>query len=64
VTRRRRRLLLATRAAIALVGGGGFTVMAVKDQTYVPSAPYRPEGEPNREVVVVYYSRCAGNAAQ
>ena len=37
--------------------------MAVKDQTYVPSAPYGPEGEPNREVVVVYYSRSGHSEA-
>ena len=48
-----------------MIGAGGvaFTVMAVKDQTYVPSTPYGPEGEPNREVVVVYYSRSGHSEA-
>jgi len=48
-----RKLLFATGAAAVVIGGGGaFTVMAVKDQIYVPSALYKPKGEPNREVVV------------
>ena len=49
VNRKKRLLLFAMPAAVLGIGAGGvaFTVMAVKDQTYVPSAPYLPEGEPN-----------------
>jgi hypothetical protein len=54
-------LLLAL--AMAVVGIGAFTVMAVKDQTYVPSDAYAPVGEPNREVAVVYYSRSGHSEA-
>jgi hypothetical protein len=43
-------------AALAL-GLGAFTLMAVKDRNYVPSAPYAPRGKPNRAGAVVYYSR-------
>jgi hypothetical protein len=63
MTRKRRRVLFAMGAAVVVIGGGGFTVMAVKDQTYAPSTPYGPEGEPNREVVVVYYSRSGHSEA-
>ena len=54
---RKRRVLLVATAGAALGGSGAFTVMAVKDQSYVPSVPYAPLGEPNRDVAVVYYSR-------
>ena len=54
-------LLLAV--ATAVLGIGAFTVMAVKDQTYVPSDAYAPVGEPNREVAVVYYSRSGHSEA-
>ena len=50
-------------AAGVLGGAGAFTVMAVKDQTYVPSIPYAPVGEPNREFAVVYYSRSGHSEA-
>ena len=58
-------LLFAMPAAVLGIGAGGvaFTVMAVKDQSYVPSAPYLPEGEPNHEVAVVYYSRSGHSEA-
>lgn len=60
---RRRRLLLIAMGAVALGGAGAFTVMAVKDQTYVPSDPYAPLGEPDREFAVVYYSRTGHSEA-
>ena len=65
MNRKKRLLLFATPAAVLGIGAGGvaFTVMAVKDQTYVPSAPYAPGGEPNREVAVVYYSRSGHSEA-
>ena len=65
MNRKKRLLLFAMPAAVLGIGAGGvaFTVMAVKDQTYVPSAPYAPEGEPNREVAVVYYSRSGHSEA-
>ena len=57
-------LLVASGASVLAIGAGGaFTLMAVKDQTYVPSAPYEPQGEPNRQVVVVYYSRSGHSEA-
>src|SRR5439155_14950719 len=59
----KRRMLLAAIGAAALGGGGGFTVMAVKDQTYVPSDPYAPLGDPNQAVTVVYYSRSGHSEA-
>src|SRR5687768_15192770 len=54
-------LLLAL--ATAVIGIVAFTVMAVKDQTYVPSDAYAPGGQPNREVAVVYYSRSGHSEA-
>ena len=65
MNRKKRLLLFAMPAAVLGIGAGGvaFAVMAVKDQTYVPSAPYAPGGEPNREVAVVYYSRSGHSEA-
>jgi hypothetical protein len=65
MNRKKRLLLFAMPAAVLGIGTGGeaFTVMAVKDQTYVPSAPYAPAGEPNREVSVVYHSRSGHSEA-
>ena len=62
---KRRTLLIATGAGIFVIGAGGaaFTVMTVKDRTYVPSTPYAPERDPNREVAVVYYSRSGHSEA-
>lgn len=60
---RKKRTLLIAMAAATTLGGGAFTVMAVKDQTYVPSIPYAPMGEANREVAVVYYSRSGHSEA-
>jgi flavodoxin len=48
---------------VALGGAGAFTVMAVKDQTYVPSIPYALPSEPNRRVAIVYYSRSGHSEA-
>ena len=58
-----RRVLLIAIGAAALGSAGAFTVMAVKDQTYVPSTPYAPLGEPNRDFAVVYYSRSGHSEA-
>jgi len=60
---RKKRVLLVAMAGAALGGAGAFTVMAVKDQTYVPSIPYAPLGESNRDVAVVYYSRSGHSEA-
>ena len=60
---RKKRVLLVAMAGAALGGAGAFTVMAVMDQTYVPSIPYAPLGEPNRDVAVVYYSRSGHSEA-
>jgi hypothetical protein len=51
--------------ALAAVGLGltAFGVMAAKDRTYVPSTPYAPQGEPNSDVAVVYYSRSGHSEA-
>lgn len=49
--------------AVAVLGIAAFTVMAVKDRTYVPSAAYSPVGESNREIAVVYYSRSGHSEA-
>jgi hypothetical protein len=49
--------------AAAVLGLAAFTVMAVKDQTYVPSDVYAPAGEPVREAAVVYYSRSGHSEA-
>jgi hypothetical protein len=54
-------LLLAL--AMAVLGIGAFALMAVKDQTYVPSDAYAPVGEPDRTVAVVYYSRSGHSEA-
>jgi len=61
MTRKKRMLLFAV--AVAVLGITAFTVMAVKDRTYVPSAAYSPVGESNREVAVVYYSRSGHSEA-
>lgn len=47
----------------AILGIAAFTIMTVKDRTYVPSAAYLPMGEPNRTVAVVYYSRSGHSEA-
>lgn len=47
----------------AILGIAAFTIMTVKDRTYVPSAAYLPMGEPNRKVAVVYYSRSGHSEA-
>jgi len=58
----KKRMLLVALAAAAL-GIAAFAVLVAKDRTYVPSAPYSPQGEPNREVAVVYYSRSGHSEA-
>ena len=64
IDRKKRMLLVASGVAVVVIGAGGsFTLMAVKDQTYVPSAPYEPQGALNDEVVVVYYSRSGHSEA-
>ena len=57
MTWKKRVLLVAL--AVAFLGIAAFALMAAKDRTYVPSAPCSPQGEPNRDVAVVYYSRSA-----
>jgi hypothetical protein len=59
---KRRRLLLSA-LAVGGLGAAAFTVMTVKDRTYVPSADYVPVGDANREVAVVYYSRSGHSEA-
>jgi hypothetical protein len=61
VSTRKSILLLAL--AMAVLGIAAFALMAVKDQTYVPSETYAPMGEPNRAVAVVYYSRSGHSEA-
>jgi len=40
IDRKKRRLILASGGAVLVIGAAGaFALMAVKDQTYVPSAP-------------------------
>lgn len=56
-------MLLIAIGGVALGGATAFTVMAVKDQSYVPSEPYAPRGEPNREFAIVYYSRSGHSEA-
>jgi len=61
MTRKKRMLLFAV--AVAVLGIAVFTIMAVKDRTYVPSAAYSPVGESNREIAVIYYSRSGHSGA-
>lgn len=64
IDRKRRTLIVASGGAVLVIGAAGaFTLMAVKDQTYVPSAPYEPQGELNSEIAVVYYSRSGHSEA-
>jgi hypothetical protein len=64
IDRKRRTLIVASGGAVLVIGAAGaFTLMAVKDQTYVPSAPYEPQGELNIEIAVVYYSRSGHSEA-
>jgi flavodoxin len=58
----KKRVLLVALAA-AVFGIAAFALMAAKDRTYVPSAPYSPQAEPNRDVAVVYYSRSGHSEA-
>lgn len=51
-----RAMLIVALIALGLACAA-FTLMTVKDRTYVPSAAYAPTDPPNREVAVVYYSR-------
>ena len=53
----RKTLMLTVALGAVVLELAAFAVMAAKDRTYVPSAPYSPRGEPHREVAVVYYSR-------
>jgi flavodoxin len=61
MTRKNRVLLVALAAAV--LGIASFALMAATDRTYVPSAPYSPQGKPNRDVAVVYYSRSGHSEA-
>ena len=61
-TRRTKRLLVVAPVAAAL-GVAAFALMVAKDRSYVPSEPYAPRGAPNRDVVVVYYSRSGHSEA-
>ena len=64
IDRKKRTLIVASGGAVLVIGAAGaFTLMAVKDQTYVPSAPYEPQGELNSEFAVVYYSRSGHSEA-
>jgi len=64
IDRKRRTLIVASGGAVLVIGAAGaFTLMAVKDQTYVPSAPYEPQGELNSKIAVVYYSRSGHSEA-
>jgi len=58
----RRRLILSGVAAGGL-GIAAFTIMTVKDRTYVPSADYLPVADASREIAVVYYSRSGHSEA-
>ena len=60
---RKKRVLLVAVAGAALGGAGAFTVMTVKDQTYVPSEPYAPHSDRSQDVTVVYYSRSGHSEA-
>ena len=59
----RRKSLLVMGVIGASLAAAAFTVMAVKDQTYVPSDRFAPHGTPNRQVAVVYYSRSGHSEA-
>ncbi len=48
---------------VAIVAGAAVFALVAKDRTYVPSPPYAPRGEPNRNAVVVYYSRSGHSEA-
>lgn len=54
--------VLCAATAVA-VGIAAFTVMVVKDRTYVVSPAYAPTAEPNKAVAVVYYSRSGHSEA-
>ncbi|WP_218005326.1 flavodoxin family protein [Hydrogenophaga palleronii] len=58
----KRRLLFGAAAAVA-VGIAAFTLMVVKDRTYVTSPAYTLTAEPNGAVAVVYYSRSGHSEA-
>ncbi|MFP2906736.1 flavodoxin family protein [Pyxidicoccus sp. 3LFB2] len=54
---KRKKLMLSIVFGAVVLALAAFALMVAKDRTYVPSAPYAPSGESNREVAVVYYSR-------
>jgi len=58
-----KKYMLVVTLAAAILGLAAFAVMAAKDRTYVPSAPYTPQGEPNRAIAVIYYSRSGHSEA-
>ena len=60
---KKKRMLLFVALATAVLGIAAFAVMAAKDQTYVPSTAYTPQGKPNHDVAVVYYSRSGHSEA-
>jgi hypothetical protein len=53
-TVKRKKLLLMMALAVVALGLGAFALMAAKDRTYVTSARYSPQDEPNADVAVVY----------
>ncbi len=50
-------------ATAVAIGIAAFTLMVVKDRTYVASLTFAPTAEPNRAVAVVYYSRSGHSEA-
>ncbi len=58
----KRRLTLAA-LTVGGLGVTAFTVITLKDQTYVPSADYVPVDNSNSKVAVVYYSRSGHSEA-
>jgi hypothetical protein len=56
-------MMLTVAGAAVAIALAAFVLMAARDRTYVPSAPYSPRGEPSRDVAVIYYSRSGHSEA-
>jgi flavodoxin len=60
---KKKKLAWIAAACAVAIGIAAVVAMLLKDGEYVASAPYRPRGEPNRDVAVVYYSRSGSSEA-
>ena len=59
----RSRVVLTIGMSAVGVACAAIALMVAKDRTYVPSVPFIPQGDPRRDVAIVYYSRSGHSEA-